>query len=599
MKWFNSQFVLMKIPWRINKLFTGLYIVIRVVSGILPSLYILTYSNFINTILGLYSGNIKYHELYRSFLAIAILTLFNYLSSNLSGYISMKLRIKITTVVKMESLEKRSRLRYEYIENKESQDLIYRTLGDMPEQITKGFFNLFDLVELTIKIASITAVITTLSLLAGIIILICFIPIILVSIHSGEEGYDSIIKFQEVQRRLDNYENVLVSKEYVDERLIYNYSSWFTQRWKETYKQAIEIFLGIKKKNYVKVKVTSLIITIIFMGIIFLLMKLTLEGVITLGLFTATVMQLLELGGKISWTLSSIIYQLANTNSYMKDYLSFYKLEEDRSRHAPLEIKNIESIEFQNVSFKYPGSNEYTLKNLSIKLNIHETYAIVGENGAGKTSLIKLLLKLYDEYDGRILINGVDLREIRNVNSLFSVVFQDYAKYEISIIDNILFDNKDNMENEKLLSLFEYLNFSLSNERFSSGIYTEIGRLSGMNTDLSSGQWQKLALIRALEQEGNYYILDEPTAALDPIAEATIYRDFIKILKGKPAIIITHRLGAARLADKIIVLNKGTIVESGTHKELLSNNGLYKEMHENQRMWYVDGETTILQDNAS
>jgi ATP-binding cassette subfamily B protein len=593
LNWFKRQYSLIKIPWRVHKGYTRLYILLRILLGLLPSFYVIAYASFINNILNFYSGTIGYEELFPVFLWIVVLSLFKYFSGNLIAYISTKLRIELLSVLKIESIQKRSRLKYELVENKDSWDLIHRTVKGIPDQITKGFFNLFDLVELVIKILSITVIIGTFSLISAGIILVCFVPIVLVSIRSGEEDYDSFVKFQKVQRRLDNYENVLVSKDYADERTIFNYSSWFTKRWKDTYKQATEIFLSVKKKNYTKVKTTSLIITVIFLGIIVVLMKLTIEQTISLGLFTATVMQLLELSSKISWSLSSIIYQLASSSSYMNDYIAFYELEENENVSASVKLENVEHIEFQNVSFKYPGNEDYTLRNVNMKLNSDENYAIVGENGAGKSSLIKLILKLYDGYEGIILVNGVDLRKIKDVSSLFSVMFQDYAKYEISILNNILFGNSESMDVSNVLSRFEHLNFPIHSKGFSSGLDTELGRLTDKNTDISIGQWQKLAMIRASAQEGQYYILDEPTAALDPMAEAAIYTDFMKILSDNPSIIITHRLGAARLADKIIVMSQGTIAQMGTHDELLDNGGLYKEMYENQRMWYIDEETEV------
>ena len=597
--WLKRQCYLINIPWRVHKGYTSTYILLRILLGLLPSFYVIAYSSFINNILRLYSGTIGYGGLLSVFLWIVFLSVFKYFSGNLIGYISTKLQMDLLSVLKLESIQKRSQLKYELVENKDSWDLIHRTINGIPNQITKGFFNLFDLVELLIKVLSITAIIGTFSLISVGIILVCFVPIVLVSIRSGEEGYDSFIKFEKVQRRLNNYEDVLVSKDYADERTIFNYSSWFTKRWQNTYKQATEILLSVKKKNYIRVKITSLIITIIFLGIIMVLMKLTLEGTISLGLFTATVMQLLELSSKLSWTLSSIIYQLANTNNYMKDYIKFCALEEDSDISAQVNLEQVKGIEFKNVSFKYPGNEEYTLKNINLKLDSKETYAIVGENGAGKSSLVKLILKLYDGYEGEILINGVDLRKIKDVSSLFSVMFQDYAKYEISILDNILFGNNESMEVSEMLCRFKHLNFPIHSERFSNGLDTELGRLTDKNTDISIGQWQKLAMVRASAEGGRYYILDEPTAALDPVAEAATYTDFMKILSDNPSIIITHRLGAARLTDKIIVMDQGTIAQMGTHEDLLANGGLYKEMYENQRMWYIDEETEVRQDNVS
>lgn len=348
------------------------------------------------------------------------------------------------------------------------------------------------------------------------------------------------------------------------------------------------MFLKIKLKFYTKVKVISIVITLIMFVIIFMIMSLTVNKVITIGLFTSLVMQLLEVINGIAWKLAGIVYKLTNSNVYMNDYKSFYSLEEACNNISDNKhLGKVNRIEFKNVSFKYPGNDEYTLKNLNLKIDRNENYAIVGENGAGKSTLIKLLLKLYDNYEGEILINGIELKDIKDVTSLFLVVFQDYAKYEISIKDNILFGNNE-ISDEVIDEYFGYVNLPIIKERFPKGIYTELGRLTNENTDMSIGQWQKLAMVRALCEKGSFYILDEPTAALDPATETIIYEDFMKILSENPSIIITHRLGAAKLADKIIVIKDGTDVEAGSHDELMAKESLYRNMYESQSRWYSD-----------
>ena len=585
----KNQWKIIRISFITNKVYCSVYILMRLLISLVPAFYVLAYSEFIDNILKLYNGSVNYRGLLYSFLWILTITFIKYLSESLNGYIYNKINLNLLKALKMEMIEKKSKLKYELIENKDAWDLIYRTSKGIPDKINIGFVSFFDLLELSIKILSIIIIVGVFSKVAAIIVLLCFIPIVIVSIKSGKNDYSSYMEIEKIARRIDNYEDILTSKEYADERTIFNYTEWFSEKCKKSYDKMISMFLKIKLKFYTKVKVTSFIITVILFVIIFILMNLTVNKVITIGLFTSIIMQLLEIINGIAWQLAGIIYKLTNSNVYMNDYLNFYSLEETCNNLSDNEcLDKVDIIEFKNVNFKYPGNTEYTLKNLNLKLNNSENYAIVGENGAGKSTIIKLLLKLYDTYEGEILINGIELKKIKDVTSLFSVVFQDYAKYEISIKDNILFGENEKISEENLCQYFDYVNFSITKERFPEGINTELGRLTKKNTDMSIGQWQKLAMVRALCQGGNFYILDEPIAALDPISEAMIYKDFMKILSKNPSLIITHRLGAAKLADKIMVIKNGTNVESGSHDELMSRESLYRNMYVSQSRWYSD-----------
>lgn len=592
MKNIKLHFKYIHIPFTIDSFNTILYILLRIFSGICPLLYIVFYGQFIDNILKLYNNNIMYDKLISSFVGIFLISLFTYFNENLTGYIFCKLQNNVLIKLKVKCLDKISVLKYEFIEDKDTRDLINRVSIDMPVQILKGFLNLFELIELVIKIISITTVISAFSLTYACVTLIVFIPVIYVSIWAGKKDYKAFVKYQKVNRFVTNYSNVLTSKEYADERKIYNYTNWMIKKWEHYYTKSKNMFLNVKKKNYFKVKTNSIIINSVFLLIIGLLIKLCLENKISIGYFTSTTTQIYKLGATIAWSLCTIVYQLANSNNYMQDYISFYNLKEKKSNKVSKTIKKIDTIEFRNVKFKYPNTNNYVLKGVSFKLNSNENYAFVGENGTGKTTIIKLILKMYDNYEGEILFNNINLRYIKDVSNLFSVMFQDYAKYQVSIKDNILFGK--NEKNNKINSLLKKIGFSVKSKNLYNGINTELGRLSNKNIDLSIGQWQKLAMVRALMQKGKFYILDEPTAALDPIVESTVYNDFINILTSKynnvhsSAIIITHRLGAARLANKILVIADGVVKEFGTHKKLIENEGLYCKMYNIQKEWYVD-----------
>lgn len=246
-------------------------------------------------------------------------------------------------------------------------------------------------------------------------------------------------------------------------------------------------------------------------------------------------------------------------------------------------------IAFRNVSFKYPGSKEYALKNFSLELRVGERLAIVGRNGSGKTTMIKLLCRLYDPEEGEILVNGVDIKKFRHdeYSKLFSVVFQDYVLFALMLAENIAVDKEYDSE-----KVYRCLNDAGFGERLAKmgekGIrsflykdYTDDG------VEISGGEAQKLAIARAIYKEAPFVLLDEPTAALDPIAEAEIYHKFDKIAGEKTAIYISHRLSSCRFCDKIAVFDHGELVQTGGHEELLADEGgVYAELWNAQAKYY-------------
>ena len=216
-------------------------------------------------------------------------------------------------------------------------------------------------------------------------------------------------------------------------------------------------------------------------------------------------------------------------------------------------------------------------------------YAIVGENGAGKTTLVKLLLGLYKNYSGKILINNRDLKTYTDeeINSIFSVVYQDYVKYQISVRDNIAIGCKGKtISDDRIIDILKSLGIWDKVNTFHNGLDTSLGKLESEGIDLSGGEWQKIAIARSLVSDASVYILDEPTASLDPISEKNLYDIYINLFKGKSSIIITHRLGNTKNVDCIVVLNEGTVCEIGSHNQLMELRGKYYSMYEKQRSWY-------------
>jgi ATP-binding cassette subfamily B protein len=248
-----------------------------------------------------------------------------------------------------------------------------------------------------------------------------------------------------------------------------------------------------------------------------------------------------------------------------------------------------QGFEFRNVSFRYPGSEADVLKNVSFSLRPGETIALVGENGAGKTTLVKLLARLYDPTEGTILLDGRDLCEydLDSYQKQLGVIFQDYIHYHLTARENIGFGQTDAMDDgARILKAAELGGASSLVQYLPQGLDTMLGKTFEGGVDLSGGEWQKLALSRAFMRDGQLLILDEPTAALDPLAEYEVYRRFADLVAGKMVVLVSHHFSTVRMADRILVLRQGSLIEEGTHEELLAMNGRYAEMFNVQAQKY-------------
>ena len=291
------------------------------------------------------------------------------------------------------------------------------------------------------------------------------------------------------------------------------------------------------------------------------------------------------------------IMMFANTLGKLKEILplarDYFKILEAESTmiygNRELDLTNGFEIEFNNVSFKYPKSDIYALKQINLKISNGEKLAVVGRNGSGKTTFIKLLCRLYDVDEGEILINGINIKEYTrdSLNKLYSIVFQDYKILSLTVADNI--SANDECDKDMLNSALDKANIKDRIEAMPQKEKTYLYKdLDNSGVEISGGEAQKLALARALYKNSPIVILDEPTAALDPIAENEIYSRFNSFVENKTAIYISHRLSSCAFCDRIAVFDNAELVETGTHNELISANGRYAELWNAQASYYLE-----------
>ena len=317
----------------------------------------------------------------------------------------------------------------------------------------------------------------------------------------------------------------------------------------------------------------------------------TVQGALTIGTLAFLAGSFRQLRSLLEGILSRFT-SVSQGAIYLRDFFEFFEITPKIKVNAhPIPFPNPikEGFVFENVGFHYHNSANWANRHLSFTLKAGEKLALVGENGAGKTTLVKLLARLYDPTEGRILLDGVDLREydIMDLRRNTGIIFQDYLRYQMSFAQNIAVGNIDELNNRALIEQSAEKSLaSLLAKRLPDQYDQALGRRFNNGVELSGGEWQKVALARAYMKEAQLLILDEPTSALDARAEYEVFQRFAELTKGKSAVLISHRFSTVRMADRILVLDKGQLIEIGSHEKLLQQNGRYAELFQLQAKGY-------------
>ncbi|WJX08229.1 ABC transporter ATP-binding protein [Bacillus cereus] len=412
--------------------------------------------------------------------------------------------------------------------------------------------------------------------------------LIWVNIYTSKSNYDQFILQILSKRKIEYIESLFKSKEAAKEFRIFNHAPYMIKKWKETFWDVSNQQYKLEKTNNKKVlwvDFLQLSLNYLFLGLIGFY---ALTKKITISKFVA-LSQILSSSINISYQIASALGRLFRESLSINDYYEFKTQipTEKMTSSVDAKIKEFKSLEVRNISFSYPNHNHLVLDNISFNINPGDKVAIVGRNGSGKSTLVKCMTGLYLPTGGAVLLNDSPItKEIRG--EMFSTVFQDFLKYEMSILENITLDKEENPE--IISRLMKVMQSSSSNQLLDKYNLTYSDNIGAtlFGRELSGGEWQKIALSRALFKDSPIIILDEPTAALDPVSETRIIEQFLDISKGKTSIFVTHRLGSCINADVILVLKDGKLIEQGTHDELMLLNGEYKELFHMQSKWYKE-----------
>lgn len=580
-----------KIPLSISPGMVLLRIIDKIIYALIPSLQVLVTAAFIDSAIKISSRQADKNDIITPLIWILLLISHQYITFILMGFVKTKMNMNLTEAFRTAVTEKLAMLEYRHVENNDTWDLIGRVGKDPAERLGNGFDILLRMSDMVVRVGSILLILVVQVWWAALLILSFSIPLFWLAVKSGKENYEASKEAAKHTRKAQYLQGLLAGRDNVEERSLFNYSDALNKRYYEKYLAAYKINMKSQRNRFIKMKSASLITVLISVLIAGVLIAPLSSGAITIGMFMGFVTAALGLAQMMSWELTHITSELANNREYLRDLSAFSKLSETaNAKDLPVSyIAEPECIEFRNLSFAYPDTDLMILKNVSLKLYAKKHYAFVGVNGAGKTTITKLLTGLYDNYTGDILIDGKNLRDFTQseLKALFSIVYQDFAKYQIPMAKSIGIGNVCNAADSEIMDAAETLGLENVIAKLPYGINTSLGKIKSDGVDLSGGEWQKVAIARSLVSHAPVHILDEPTASLDPVAESEIYDLFSKISKGKSTIFITHRLGAARLADEIFVIADGHTAEQGTHEELMAIDGIYAEMYKAQRRWYA------------
>ena len=409
--------------------------------------------------------------------------------------------------------------------------------------------------------------------------------------HFAFLGYAKNFRQTPIKRVMDYLRLVGGSKEAAKELKLFNLSDYLTNRFATLSEQIYHENVDLSRRKLIWGGLLSLIGTCGYYGAYVFAIWEGINGRYNVGVFYLITTAIQQASGNLQQAFSTAS-GIADQALFLTDLIGFFELEpivksKPNAVPAPRPIRH--GFEFRNVSFAYPGTDRMVLKNFNFSIEPGERIALIGENGQGKTTVVKLITRLYDPTEGQILLDGVDLRDysLDDLHREMGVIFQDFMRYEMTVRENITVGHVEVPHTEQEVEAAAHKSLAAEVVKKLAGGYDQmLGRRFVSGVDLSGGEWQRIALARAYLRDAQLLVLDEPTAALDAKSELEVFERFAELTAGKMALLISHRFSTVRMADRIVVLAGGRLVEEGTHQQLMALGGRYAEMFEMQAASY-------------
>ncbi len=517
------------------------------------------------------------------------LQLTTYLLAQFNTYVNSRYSDELQFYIEMVMMEKTSRMDLSFFDSAKMGDKVRHARSNFGV-MTQMTWTVFDILSAFINVIATLLIVCTYKWWLGIVTLILLIPFMLYNKKRTERKLEMEKEQLRDNRKKDYFRDVFFNNDIQFEIKLNNIGTYFIDKYKETWLKLYKI----NKAEDIKHNIINTLIMIVNVSSEFLVLTVSVFDVVNKHIGIGDLQYNLSMVSRLrgqAQALMNNVNSFLNNNTRLIELQEFMDIEPEVEKSGTLKPSNNPKIEFCNVSFRYPNAEQYVLKNCSFTIEPHEKIGLIGLNGAGKSTIVKLMFRFYDPEEGCIKLDGVDLKEydIYAVRKVFGVLFQDYVTYCLPLREIIaLSDFDERFNDEKLKKACDISGASDVIKDWENGYDSVLGRYYADNgKDLSGGQWQLVGLARAYFKDSDYMILDEPSAALDPISEDRIFEQLYHLSEGKSSVTISHRLSNTTLADKILVIGDGHIIEQGSHFELLKQNGKYAELFNLQASKYI------------
>jgi len=589
---------LFRLIWRTHRGYTTAMIVLRVVRSVVPVTTFWVGKLILDSVIAAKAGHGSLTQLWRYLALELAIVLAGEILARASSLIESLLGDLFSNAMSVQLMEHAAKLDLAQFEDPEFYDHLERA-----RRQTVGRIALLSL------LLSMSQDALTLLTLAGaliaynpwllLLLAIAVIPSFLGETHFAALGYSLLFRWTPERRQLDYLRYVGASDKTAKEVQMFGLAPWLTERYRDLSQKFYEENRNLSVRRGVVSALLSILGTVGYYAAYVVILIRAVKGDITIGTLTFLAASF----GRGRDVIQNILLSASNVAEqalYLRDLFVFLEMRPTiesppNARAVPTKIQS--GFVFENVGFRYPDSERWAVRNVDLVLRPGERVALVGENGAGKTTITKLLARLYDPTEGRITLDGIDLKEydLVSLRHTIGVIFQDFVRYDMRFDENIGVGEIDSVRGDldrnngtppAISAAAENSLAASLLPRFSKGYQQMLGRRFDEGVDLSGGEWQKIALARAYIRDAQVLILDEPTAALDARAEYEVFLRFSELVAGRMAILISHRFSTVRMADRIIVLRHGKVEEQGSHEELLANGGLYEELFTMQAQGY-------------
>jgi ATP-binding cassette, subfamily B, bacterial len=580
--------------WQSSPIYTVLSVILAFFQGSLPVLSLYLTKLLIDSV-SAEATNPPQAQVWQETLELVIVaglvTLLVELCNSISQYVNDAQAQVVTDHVHGLLHAKSIEVDLEYYENAQYYNSLHLAQNQAPYRPPEILYLLIYVGRSLISLVAIAVLLLSLHWIVAVGLLLTALPSLVVRLKYAKILYHKQNTWTPQERRADYYNWMLTSVDHAKEIRLFNLGELFRRRFQNLRILIRKDRLDLSRRNLIAEWFVKSCTTLLVFAVFGFIAHQTLVGAITVGSLVMYYQAFQRGQASLSDAFGSLarLYENSLFLTQLYEFLDLERVVAEPKQPKAFPASMQGGIRFESVSFHYPNSNRPLLKDVNLTIGAGETIALVGENGAGKTTIIKLLCRLYDLDGGRITVDGIDLKEFSttDLRQQFSIVFQDYVHYNLSAAENIGLGDVTRLDDLKAIQhASQKTGATKAIARLPQGYDTILGCEYEEGEELSIGEWQKIAIARAFLRQSQILVLDEPTSALDARSEYEVFEQFRYLTQGKSAILISHRLSTVKLADRIYMLGGGKIIESGTHQELMANQGAYAELFAMQASAY-------------